>query len=257
MLSVSDYAEYVIEQTGIKAQYSKLDDDSIQRMENIKEFLGAIQEYEKSTENPSLEDYLEQAALVTDVDDLSENSGSVTLMTMHSAKGLEFQAVFVLGCEDGLFPSSRSFTDDTRLEEERRLMYVAITRAKDQLFLTHVQKRMLYGSPQYNRASRFLKELPQDLLLNIDQTIEHHRENKPRERVAPTYFRGGAQPNVIHAKPPANHLAGSKLQAGDTVEHRKFGRGTVIGVKGNIAQVAFAGQGIKELDMQFAPMEKI
>ncbi len=136
-------------------------------------------------------------------------------------------------------------------------MYVAITRAKDQLFLTHVQKRMLYGSPQYNRASRFLKELPQDLLLNIDQTIEHHRENKPRERVAPTYFRGGAQPNVIHAKPPANHLAGSKLQAGDTVEHRKFGRGTVIGVKGNIAQVAFAGQGIKELDMQFAPMEKI
>ena len=93
--------------------------------------------------------------------------------------------------------------------------------------------------------------------LNIDQTIEHHRENKPRERVAPTYFRGGAQPNVIHAKPPANHLAGSKLQAGDTVEHRKFGRGTVIGVKGNIAQVAFAGQGIKELDMQFAPMEKI
>ena len=75
--------------------------------------------------------------------------------------------------------------------------------------------------------------------------------------VAPTYFRGGAQPNVIHAKPPANHLAGSKLQAGDTVEHRKFGRGTVIGVKGNIAQVAFAGQGIKELDMQFAPMEKI
>ena len=257
VLSVSDYAEYVIEQTGIKAQYSKLDDDSIQRMENIKEFLGAIQEYEKSTENPSLEDYLEQAALVTDVDDLSENSGSVTLMTMHSAKGLEFQAVFVLGCEDGLFPSSRSFTDDTRLEEERRLMYVAITRAKDQLFLTHVQKRMLYGSPQYNRASRFLKELPQDLLLNIDQTIEHHRENKPRERVAPTYFRGGAQPNVIHAKPPANHLAGSKLQAGDTVEHRKFGRGTVIGVKGNIAQVAFAGQGIKELDMQFAPMEKI
>ena len=194
---------------------------------------------------------------MTDVDDLSENSGSVTLMTMHSAKGLEFQAVFVLGCEDGLFPSSRSFTDDTRLEEERRLMYVAITRAKDQLFLTHVQKRMLYGSPQYNRASRFLKELPQDLLLNIDQTIEHHRENKPRERVAPTYFRGGAQPNVIHAKPPANHLAGSKLQAGDTVEHRKFGRGTVIGVKGNIAQVAFAGQGIKELDMQFAPMEKI
>ena len=140
--------DYALHATGIFAQYDKIDDESQQRMENIKEFLGAIREYESTAEAPSLEDYLEQAALVTDVDGLAENSGAVTLMTMHSAKGLEFQAVFVLGLEDGLFPGSRSFTDENRLEEERRLCYVAITRAKDQLFLTYVQKRMLYGTPQ-------------------------------------------------------------------------------------------------------------
>ena len=237
-MGVSEYVDYALHATGIFAQYDKIDDESQQRMENIKEFLGAIREYESTAEAPSLEDYLEQAALVTDVDGLAENSGAVTLMTMHSAKGLEFQAVFVLGLEDGLFPGSRSFTDENRLEEERRLCYVAITRAKDQLFLTYVQKRMLYGTPQYNRPSRFLKELPQEL-------------------AAVSFSRGGLAPTVSHAQEPPRRPAPGSLQAGDAVEHRKFGRGTVIAVKGTIAQVAFAGQGIKELDIQFAPMEKI
>lgn len=258
ILPVSEYADYVVTQTGIRVQYSKLDDESQQRLENIKEFIGAIAEYEKTVENPSLEDYLEQAALVTDVDALTESSGAVTLMTMHSAKGLEFQAVFVLGLEDGLFPSSRSFTDDTRLEEERRLCYVAITRAKDQLFLTHVQKRMLYGSPQYNRASRFLRELPQELVEVVDQTVERRRETKPRERTAASFSRGGFAPKVNHIAPvPQKPAASGPLHPGDAVQHRKFGRGTVISVNGTVAQVAFAGQGIKELDTQFAPMEKI
>ena len=256
-MGVSEYVDYALHATGIFAQYDKIDDESQQRMENIKEFLGAIREYESTAEAPSLEDYLEQAALVTDVDGLAENSGAVTLMTMHSAKGLEFQAVFVLGLEDGLFPGSRSFTDENRLEEERRLCYVAITRAKDQLFLTYVQKRMLYGTPQYNRPSRFLKELPQDLVHTIDQTVERRRETKPRERAAVSFSRGGLAPTVSHAQEPPRRPAPGSLQAGDAVEHRKFGRGTVIAVKGTIAQVAFAGQGIKELDIQFAPMEKI
>jgi len=260
-MSVTDYAEYVIEKTGIKAQYSKLDDESVQRMENIKEFVGAIAEYEKTAEQPSLEDYLEQAALVTDVDGMSESSGAVTLMTMHSAKGLEFSAVFVLGMEDGLFPGMRSFTDESRLEEERRLCYVAITRAKDQLFMTHVQKRMLYGAPQYNRPSRFLKELPENLIEHVDQTVDRRRETKPRERTVQSFSRGGFAPKLNQAAPaskPASAAAGGgSLRAGDSVQHRKFGRGTVISVKGTIAQVAFAGQGIKELDTQFAPMEKI
>ena len=259
-MGVSEYVDYALHATGIFAQYDKIDDESQQRMENIKEFLGAIREYESTAEAPSLEDYLEQAALVTDVDGLAENSGAVTLMTMHSAKGLEFQAVFVLGLEDGLFPGSRSFTDENRLEdmeEERRLCYVAITRAKDQLFLTYVQKRMLYGTPQYNRPSRFLKELPQELVHTIDQTVERRRETKPRERAAVSFSRGGLAPTVSHAQEPPRRPAPGSLQAGDAVEHRKFGRGTVIAVKGTIAQVAFAGQGIKELDIQFAPMEKI
>ena len=256
-LSVTEYADYVVDKTGIRAQYGKLDDESQQRLENIKEFIGAIAEYEKTAENPSLEDYLEQAALVTDVDGLTQDSGSVTLMTMHSAKGLEFEAVFVLGMEDGLFPSSRSFTDDTRLEEERRLCYVAITRAKDQLFLTHVQKRMLYGSPQYNRASRFLRELPEALVQTVDQTVERRREVKPKDRTPASFSRGGFAPKVNHAAAPAAKIEPGQLRAGDAVQHRKFGRGTVISVSGTVAQVAFAGQGIKELDTQFAPMEKI
>lgn len=257
IMTVSEYADHVARQTGIYAQYDKPDDESQQRMENIKEFLGSIAEYESMAEAPSLEDYLEQAALVTDVDAMGENSGAVTLMTMHSAKGLEFSAVFVLGLEDGLFPSSRSFTDETRLEEERRLCYVAITRAKDQLFLTHVQKRMLYGSPQYNRPSRFLRELPQDLIKTVDQTVERRRETKPRERTAASFSRGGMAPKVSRAQEPPRKVQPGQLRAGDAVEHRKFGRGTIIAINGTVAQVAFAGQGIKELDTQFAPMEKI
>lgn len=257
-MGVSDFVEYALQATGLYAQYDKPDDESQQRMENLKEFLGAIREYEAGAENPSLSDYLEQAALVADVDALKEGSGAVTLMTIHSAKGLEFSAVFVLGLEDGLFPGSRSFTDESRMEEERRLCYVAITRAKDQLFLTHVQKRMLYGSPQYNRPSRFLKELPEELIQSVDQTIERRREPvRARERAPLSFSRGGLAPKVAHAKEPPHKPVPGELAAGDAVEHRRFGRGTVIAVKGTVAQVAFAGQGIKELDIQFAPMEKI
>jgi len=127
--------------------------------------------------------------------------------------------------------------------------------------MTHVQKRMLYGAPQYNRPSRFLKELPENLIEHVDQTVDRRRETKPRERTVQSFSRGGFAPKLNQAAPaskPASAAAGGgSLRAGDSVQHRKFGRGTVISVKGTIAQVAFAGQGIKELDTQFAPMEKI
>jgi len=254
-MSVSEFVDAVIHDTGIYDQYDKPDDESMQRMENIKEFIGAVAEYELHAEEPSLEDYLEQAALVADVDALQENSGAVTLMTMHSAKGLEFEAVFVLGMEDGLFPGTRSFTDDNRMEEERRLCYVAITRAKDQLFMTHVQKRMLYGSPQYNRPSRFLKELPKELVQEVDQTFERRHE-KPVERPKPTFARGGFAPQTVKPKEEPSPASGD-LHTGDQVSHRKFGLGRVISVNGTVVQVAFPGQGIKELDTKYAPMEKI
>ncbi len=164
-MKLTDLVRHVIDVTGLERQYAKQDDDEARsRVENIREFLGAVQEYEEKTENASLSDYLENVALITDLDAMSDDGGVVTMMTLHSAKGLEFQNVFIVGMEENLFPSSRSFDDPARMEEERRLCYVGITRARKRLYLSYATRRMLYNQMQFNERSRFLDDIPPRVL---------------------------------------------------------------------------------------------
>ena len=167
-MKLTQFVQYVIDTTGLESQYSKEDSDEARaRVENIREFLGAVQEYEEKADNPTLADYLENVALVTDLDSMTEDGGAVTMMTLHSAKGLEFPNVFMVGMEENLFPSMRSRDDQSRMEEERRLCYVGITRARERLYLTHAARRMLYNQMQFNDRSRFIDDIPVRVITDV------------------------------------------------------------------------------------------
>jgi len=165
-MSLTEFVDTLIEKTGLEEQYQKENtDEARDRIENIAEFRNGIREYAESGEEPTLEGYLENVSLVTDLDRETDGGrGYVTMMTLHSAKGLEFDNVFIPGMEENLFPSSRSVDDGNRLEEERRLMYVGITRARKRLFLSYASTRMLYNQFNHNPPSRFMKEIPARLL---------------------------------------------------------------------------------------------
>lgn len=172
-MKLTELVQYVIDTTGLESQYAKEDsDENRSRIENIREFVGAVQEFEDRAENPTLADYLENVALVSDLDELSEDGGAVTMMTLHSAKGLEFPNVFMIGMEENLFPSARSRDDQARMEEERRLCYVGITRARERLYLSHASRRMLYNQMQFNDRSRFIDDIPARVLEDVSERRE-------------------------------------------------------------------------------------
>ncbi|NCB06349.1 MAG: ATP-dependent DNA helicase PcrA, partial [Clostridia bacterium] len=177
-MPITDFVKLLIEKTGLRAQYERdLSDEAKARVENIDELIGAVSEYEKGAEEPTLENYLENVALISDIDQAEENPQYMTLMTIHSAKGLEFPVVFVAGLEEGIFPSGRSLQDDEKIEEERRLCYVAITRAREKLYLSYAAQRMLYNQLTYNAPSRFIEEIPKRLL--DDEWISKREKSFP------------------------------------------------------------------------------
>ena len=160
-MGLEEFVDLLIEKTGLEEQYRKEDtEEALNRIENIREFRGSISEFAEMGEEPTLEAYLENVSLVTDLDRAETRSDYVTLMTLHSAKGLEFDNVFIPGMEEGIFPSSRSVDEENRLEEERRLMYVGITRARKRLYLSRAEERMMYNNFNRNPPSRFLNEIP-------------------------------------------------------------------------------------------------
>ena len=164
-MGLEEFVDELIRMTGLEEQYLKEDtEEAMNRVENIREFRGSIHEFALMGEEPTLEGYLENAALVTDLDRADDRQEYAVLMTLHSAKGLEFDNVFIPGMEEGIFPSARSIQEDNRLEEERRLMYVGITRARVRLYLTHAEERMMYNQYSHNPPSRFLDEIPPRLL---------------------------------------------------------------------------------------------
>ena len=169
-MKLTELVQYVIDPTGLESQYAKEDSDEARsRVENIREFVGAVQEFEDKADNPTLTDYLENVALVSDLDAMTEDGGAVTMMTLHSAKGLEFPNVFMIGMEENLFPSMRSRDDPARMEEERRLCYVGITRARERLYLSHASRRMLYNQMQFNDRSRFIDDIPARLIEDVSE----------------------------------------------------------------------------------------
>jgi DNA helicase-2/ATP-dependent DNA helicase PcrA len=215
------------------------------RIENLRELGGVAAEFEQREPDGILGDFLEQVSLLGEQDEYDEDAGSVTLMTLHNAKGLEFPVVFVIGLEDGVFPHYRSMGEPAALEEERRLMYVGVTRARERLYLTNAWSRALFGQTSYNPPSRFLAEIPSELVRSLegDEDADDGRSSSPiREAVV-----GRPQPVGI--------------SAGDTVVHDKWGEGVVVSVNGRgtdaEATVRFEDAGEKHLLLAYAPVRKV
>ncbi len=247
------------------------------RIENIREFFGVVDEYDETHEEPeqrTLDALLEWVALRSDVDQLAENdpmraeSGTVTLMTLHTAKGLEYPVVFLAGMEDTLFPHANSMFDPEGLEEERRLCYVGITRARERLYLTHAQRRTIFGTSQYNPPSRFFAEMPEEHLRTEGLGSAGFGASAPGrgrgDRGGSVRWGGHAHEaheggRVFGSGTPRARKAEPKLvlQAGDRVEHKVFGKGRVVSVTGDKVAVDFGAHGTKKLLLGYAPIRKL
>ena len=231
------------------------------RLANIKELSGNLERYAEENDEATLSGFLEEVALMTDIDNLNEQTDRVVMMTMHAAKGLEFNTVFLIGMEEGVFPGMQAVYNPSEIEEERRLAYVGITRAKQQLFLTKARSRSLYGSTTFNRPSRFLEEIPDEL------TKEVGLSQRPKP-AAGGYVPKTASPYSAAKKPAAKPFVPKPsaptaidFAAGDAVEHGTFGKGVVLSVKkmGNDAllEIAFETTGTKRILAKFAKLKKI
>lgn len=254
-LSLTELYDALLESSGyVSALMAKNDMESKGRLEHIEELKSNIVEYEERTETPTLANFLEEMALYTDADHTGEEEDAVVMMTMHSAKGLEFPVVFLAGMEDGLFPGFRASERDEDMEEERRLCYVAVTRAREQLYLTCAERRMLYGRTQYARPSRFIEEMPSELF-DSNVSAEQLRppvEDKPCQMgVASARSFSAAQPPKPRAAAAATAAAAPDFPVGCRVSHRAFGEGMVTSSKpmggDSLLEIAFDQKGTKRL----------
>jgi DNA helicase-2/ATP-dependent DNA helicase PcrA len=232
----ADVLDQTLERSGYLAELeAERSIEALGRVENLKELVGVAREFSEQDPEGGVREFLEQVALVSDADEFDPEAGSVTMMTVHIAKGLEFPAVFIVGLEDGVFPHIRSMTDPAELEEERRLCYVGITRAKKRLYLTHAWSRSLWGGSNYNPPSRFLREIPEHLMRLVEAE------------------EGGAAAGLPAAAPLA-------VGVGDEVVHDRWGHGVVTAVSGRgagaEATVEFDSEGPKRLLLAYAPLRR-
>ncbi len=237
----SEFLDQVIEKTGyVKQLQAVKSEENESRIENIQELQGAVSEYEQQNPEGEITDFLENVALVADMDNMGQTQGAITLMTLHSAKGLEFDCVFLAGMEEGIFPITRAIFADDQLEEERRLCYVGITRAKKRLFMTHARSRMLYNNRQANMISRFISEIPARLISSGRPAASSRLQpSAPVMRArsgydAPQRSAGGALgiPGVRKGVSQPQAQEPGLFSVGDRVMHRMFGPGTVIELAG-------------------------
>lgn len=291
-MKVSELIKKVLKDTGyedmLNAEGTK---ETEIRFDNLMEFIGVAIEFENENAENTLGDFLDSIALVSDVDNLDESTEAVTLMTMHSAKGLEFENVFLVGMEEGLFPSKRSIDEDSQTEEERRLCYVAITRAKQHLYITNTKKRTLYGSTSYSIPSRFIDEIPENVL-SAESLENKEGKSKPntttwldseykrvetylsnRNRVSETVERK-VRPNIgVSVDSFLKNLAGAntvvkntassvmEYKVGMEVKHKKFGIGTIENIEPEgddfKLEIMFNDSGFKRLMANYTPLEII
>ncbi len=264
-LRVSDIYDHLLVDTGyMKALEDANTVEAEGRIENLMEFKSVIYDYEEQAENPGLEEFMEKITLMAEVDNHDENQDAVVLMTMHSAKGLEFPVVFLPGLEDGLFPGHKAFDTADGMEEERRLCYVGMTRAKEKLILTSAAMRTLYGRTDYTRESQFLREVDQKLLEG-DAVYVRKKETGPgvytgsadgfREKESPRPYDAL---RTARAATRANAAAGeTDFAPGDRVLHAKFGEGLVIDQDDRTIVVIFDQVGQKKMAKGIAPLKKI
>lgn len=267
-LPVTELVEEVLDKSGyremLKAEKSI---EAQSRLENLDELLSVTKTFEESSEDKSLVSFLTDLALVADIDSMdddNEKSDAVVLMTLHSAKGLEFPVVFLIGMEEGVFPHSRSLMEETEMEEERRLAYVGITRAEKSLFLTNAQMRTLYGRTNMNPASRFIREIPDELLEGVEPVTRAGSPIATRGRATGSPFAAAPVTKRPVLRPVSAASTGgdeTSWKVGDKAEHGKWGIGTVVSVKGEgestELDIAFPSPtGIKRLLAKFAPIKK-
>ena len=265
---VKSLIEDILEQTGyMKELQAEGTDEALDRMANVDELLNKAALYDEKTENPTLDGFLEEVALVADIDNLEEDADHVVMMTLHSAKGLEFPVVFMVGMEDGVFPSyiSISSEDESELEEERRLCYVGITRARTNLFLTSAKQRMVRGEIHYNRVSRFVDDIPEEFMAENERAKIPQKEKKdlPETKAHAAYrqMRENFKTKIMAQQQfEVKKADGLSYNVGDRVRHIKFGNGTVT----NIAEggrdyevtVNFDRVGVKKMFASFAKLVK-
>lgn len=258
-LSVTELVEEVLEKSGYREMLkAEKTIEAQSRLENLDEFLSVTKSFEESSEDKSLIAFLTDLALVADIDKLDEDGNkndAVVLMTLHSAKGLEFPVVFLLGLEEGVFPHSRSLMEEAEMEEERRLMYVGVTRAEEELYMTNAQMRTLYGRTTMNQPSRFIREIPEELLDG----------GQPKKKATSSPFASSSRQATRQPvlRPMTTTTGGDTIgwRVGDKAEHGKWGVGTVVSVKGEgestELDIAFPSPvGIKRLLAKFAPIKK-
>ena len=232
------------------------------RIENILEFKSVIYDMEAEESNISLSEFMERLALLSDIDNHDETEDAVVLMTLHSAKGLEFPVVFMPGMEDGLFPGWRAFEKPEGIEEERRLCYVGMTRAKERLFMTSAQMRTMYGRTDFTRESQFVREIDRKFM-DGDAIYEKKQGDRFGNGGSLDGFDGPAPAKPFDSLKYAKQNMASKssggidLSEGDRVSHAKFGEGLVIEVKGNVASIMFDSVGLKKLAKDIAPIKKL
>ena len=287
---LSEFVEAMIDKTGyVRALEASKTEENQSRIENIRELQGAVSEYERLNPEGSLADFLENVALVSDLDAMNEAGGAITLMTLHSAKGLEFNNVFLVGMEEGVFPLTRALFDEDLMEEERRLAYVGITRARKRLFLTHARTRMLYNARNANELSRFVSEIPQRLIMDGMARTAPRRVPAPSHQRTemPAWAGGSRRASAGQGEGPAGKVrqgigGGSGLNipgvqrggiqrrasgpvaifhVGDAVRHRVFGNGTVLELTGagetQRLRIRFANGSERTFSANAAPIVKL
>ncbi len=293
-MHIDDLIEKVLEESGYLRELkeeNKPENES--RIENLKEFIGVARDFEKSEENPTLENFLATLSLVSDIDNAELEDDRVTLMTLHAAKGLEFPTVFMIGMEEGLFPHSRTLMDENEIEEERRTCYVGITRAERKLYLTCARQRTIYGKTSPAVRSRFLGEIPEEYTESLIPRANSYgfanaNHYGPQQRNGTMTFRPSAsqmgrnpaaftdkaksafevlnsmQKRSVNVQPQTGVIrpdTSVEWKVGDKARHGKWGVGTVVSVKGEGEEVelkiAFPGQGVKGLMQKYAPISKV
>ena len=254
VINISDLIIKVIENTNYLSELENEGDIEYQtRFENIQELIAVAQEYGNNNPEKKLEDFLTEISLSTDIDSMDDDENTVTLMTIHSAKGLEFPVVFMVGMEEGVFPISRSLINETQLEEERRLCYVGMTRAEELLYLTYATERTIFGKTTNQRASRFLEDIPQKLL-NGKLEMPKNREfegyslyNKYKEK-----YRLEKAETLKPTEEPSE-----EFDIAAKVKHPVFGNGKIVAKNNGIYTIVFEGAGLKKIDANFAKLKKI
>lgn len=267
---VEDLIDRVLRDTGYLEELENERTPQAQsRIDNLHELISVAQEFAASEEENNLENFLAHVALVSDIDDTELGEDAITLMTLHSSKGLEFPVVFLVGMEEGLFPHARTLMDETEIEEERRLCYVGITRAKEKLFLSSTKMRTIYGNTVTYPPSRFLQEIPARLVKTIKRqerfsALENFKQVSEKYSARPQKHASTFNPHSFMPQKPAaaaGGTAGTRFNTGDRVSHSKWGEGMVVSVKdspdGQEVKVAFAGAGVRSLLTKYAVLKKL